>query len=384
MRIFLLILSFFIYSPLFAKWYEGKLELGSRFDSNPYYMNEEAEADFFYYAQPTLNFESGKNFFYIRSNNNMEYVKYSSSETADRADYASENFISLFANRSHNIHLLLDYELRNDPPVYKTAELTEITKLNYALEFNHKWNAKHSSKEYAGIQAEVFKDDVYEYLNSQKMKAGLEYSYAFLPQTMLDINLETTQNIYEKGLENLEEDSLASAYKYDSVLYLAKAAIRGQITEYSTINASFGYAVLNYEAGSSFAEPVFHVGFEEQISPNDVLSAGYEYMVDDSYFTNWELKQSIYLSYGNILSDQLLLLWRLNYIYKTYSNPNRREDQRFLASLRVEYSYAPSWNFILDLKSDILATDAYSLEDEIDPASSYQSFQLGLAMVKNF
>jgi len=175
--------------------------------------------------------------------------------------------------------------------------------------------------------------------------------------------------------------------QYNSYFAEAMGGVEGRLSDTTSLSAASGFLIRIYDDDADdgdFAEPIFRLKFEEQLSPRDILLASFDYVVTDSYYTNFMVDQTISLGYGRILGDQVLALAKAAYSSLSFSKPNRREDQRVFGEVELEYSYDPQTKFGGLFRLDILNSDARenftstgSTDDVPDPGVSYEAFTLG-------
>ena len=137
----------------------------------------------------------------------------------------------------------------------------------------------------------------------------------------------------------------------------------------------------------TFFAPVFYVHFAEQVTRRDQFTLGYDYKVEDSYYTNYYLDQEIYAGLVKVVGDQILALARLGYDYRSYSLPFRRDDIRITASFSARYSITKTVKATADLKLDLLSSDAYDNSPNAvspDRPMSYNAGSFTLGLMANY
>ncbi len=240
------------------------------------------------------------------------------------------------------------------------------------------------------------------YLSNSTLEGRAQYNIAFLPETSLFTRGSTGQTSYSSTGVSLSNNTLVSR-KLSSQYYFGEAGFFGRLTEKSTIDFASGYLLRSYQLdkreirpSESFGGPVFYLRFTEQVTKRDQLLAGYNYLVKDSYVTNYVLDQEIYLGLARIIGDQVLALIRVGYGYLSYSLPNRRDDERIAGALVIKYSLSRSIKLIAETKLDLLSSDGYINTSSSDPSnpdgtvpypdrpSSYKAGSFGIGMVADF
>jgi len=201
--------------------------------------------------------------------------------------------------------------------------------------------------------------------NNNNIDGVVEYSSQFLPETSWFLRASGGQRVFPNKPDfSLNPDFVV---KNDSVYALGESGFVGRLSERSTVDFAIGWLYRNYAVqipppsniSANFLAPVFYARFAEQVTRRDQLTLGYDYKVDDSYFTNYYLDQEIYAGLVRVLGDQVLVLGRIGYDYRSYSLPFRRDDIRLTGSFSVRYSFTKVIKFTADLKVDLLSSDAY-------------------------
>lgn len=217
---------------------------------------------------------------------------------------------------------------------------------------------------------------------NQDMSVDFKHIYSFLPETSLVSRFLVGQKVYPNGLIN--ENSIANRVKYSSQYFELGSGVIGRLTRSMKVNSYAGFLYRAYQKSVSFSEPVFRIEFEEERSPRDMILLGYDYRVEDSYtYSNYVLKQKMYIGFGRIFGDQLLALAQLSYNYFSYSNPTRREDQRLDGEFKLDYSFSSNFKAEGILRFRILTSDTMAITDlstgvlPADPSVDYSFLRFG-------
>ena len=230
-------------------------------------------------------------------------------------------------------------------------------------------------------EMQVHDVELYQHLDGYDTSGSARYSYYFLPETAIYFEASGGVRVYPNGSNPIDEVEFDE--QSDSIFAEFMSGVEGRLSDTTSIHASAGFLYREYVVDADFAEPIFRLKFEEQLSPRDILVAGFDYRVTDSYYTNFMVDQTISLGYGRILGDQILVLGRAAYSALSFSLPNRREDQRILGEVDFEYSYTSELKFGAQFTLDLLNSDARenftttgSLDDVPDPGVSYEALTL--------
>jgi hypothetical protein len=354
------------------------LEGGLRAETNAFYRDREKVEDFALYLKPLITLEKLTKSTASSVNFTSDYSKYASNSSLDYFDYNVLAKSELNRSGRWILKPKVMYNLVSEPPDDQGIERLEKTELEGGLELTFKESnvKQHSLRGY--VKQTTFNLDALDYGNNQKLGGSYEYQYYFLPETAFIAGFDVESSVYPDGLDNLNADPGVTTYLYDNMLMQARAGIRGRLTEFTNVDLMFGYANRSYKKGTSFDEPVFEVKLSEQITPQDILLAGYIYKIIDSFYTNYELNQHMYIGYSRVFGDRFIVFLRSDYIYSSYSRPNRREDQRLSGTIRVDLSYQPNWIIQAGINADFLISDTLNQTSAtvIDPATSYQALQI--------
>jgi hypothetical protein len=209
------------------------------------------------------------------------------------------------------------------------------------------------------------------YLSNNTIEGSVQYNNNFLPETAWILRASGGQTLYPNPQISMPNNTGAHP-KEDSLYVSAETGFVGRLTEKSTVDFVAGYLVRMYTSkydiisivgndikGESFSGPVFHLHFTEQITRRDQLIAGYNYLVKDSYFTNYLIDQEIYIGLARVMGDQVLILTRIGYNYRSYFKPYRRDDERIAGGLVIKYSLSAQIKLTAEIKVDLLSSDGY-------------------------
>ncbi len=384
MKYILLIL--FSYSLLAdVKTLQGDFETGIKGETNVFYFDDTDIFDSAYFLKPDISLHSPSESVPMKIFLNGEYNKYFINPNVDFFNFTSGVDISSNPKSDFSMGATAFYTSISDPPVSKTGERVFRNLVGGEARIDWILDEKRKLHLNGGGDQEIFQRDDLQYLNSQRVRGSMRYAYLFLPETAMFIEGQAGLHSYPTGTENIDIDPGSTRVKYSNFFTEGYFGFKGRLTEFSNVNAKFGFAIRSYQRESNFAEPVFSIEFDEQLSPQDLIKTGYIYRVEDSYFTNWVLDQNLYLVYARVFGDSFVANIRMEYIYRSYSNPFRREDQRAHGTLRMEYSYLPSWTFVAQGSLDVTSSDARNTQnDAVDPAASYEQVQAQISLVKSF
>lgn len=372
-----------------ASYIRGGLELGYKYDTNLYYSTDTPEAGSVGRLHPEVDMEysTEKVFTYFDAEAEMLQTKSSNSETKSLHNETDANVGFGLGSRDQSwMSFNFNSFSRENPLFSATAADSPVfsgTHGHFQTGFGF-WK-KHHIKLSGDAFTENVNQENYRYLNSKTSRAALSYSYYFLPETLMFIELASGDKKFENGTEFYDLDNNDKRLKYDADITEVNFGIKGRLTKYTSIDFGFGYKDMKYKGGKSFAEPVFHVLFTDQISPKDSIMAGYMYASKDSTYTNWVLEQDMHIGYSRIMRDTFLFMMKLSYIYYSYSEPFRREDQRLVAKFRLDWVFRPKWTVITSLNADKLVSDAYDTNtSSSDRPASYDAAGLGIAIKRSF
>ncbi|MAF92057.1 MAG: hypothetical protein VX583_13080 [Bdellovibrionota bacterium] len=368
--------------------FHGDVEAGVSSFNNPLYLDDPDTSSTAYQINPRLKYDLSSDIVYADIELDAEYTNFSGVTGGDilNSDLQLETglgngqtkYLGLFAKTSREKNLI-DNELGVAPPVFNDTSTGIVSDFSISKKSSIYLHYEQST-------TDVDLDD-FAYLNSKKSLAYLGYRFRFLPETFFFLQAESFDGKFKDGLinENSSDDNVARRLKYDYTGTGIIAGVKGKLTKYTSIDASFGLKQIDYDDDNQFSEPVFSFVFTDQITPKDSLIAGYIYSVEDSSFTNWVLKQDMNIGYAKIINDTFLFLLKMSYIYYSYSEPQRREDQRLLAKMQFDYVFSPGFAVVTKLNMDILVSDAYDLDSSADDKpASYQAGDFGIYLKSSF
>jgi hypothetical protein len=357
---------------------QTQLEGGLRGESNAFFRDREKVADFALYLKPEIALSRETKNTSAAFSLATDFSKYASNDSLDYFDYGMQGDLVLNKNGKWIWNGGVNYFFETEPPDDQGMKRLEKVEAEPYLEITYKKSEVKQHKLRGYAKQTTFNFDTLEYANNMKMGGTYTYQYYFLPETAFIFTMDGEYSVYPDGLINQKVDPGSTRYLYDNMLMQARAGINGRLTEHTTVNLLFGYASRSYKKGSNYNEPVFEVSFHEQITPQDILMAGYLYRVYDSFYTNYEINQHMYLGYSRVFGDRFIVYFRADYIYRSYSLPNRREDQRLNGTIRVDISYKPNWIIQAGVNGDFLVSDVINQTSAlvVDPATSYQALQV--------
>ncbi|MCB0347475.1 MAG: hypothetical protein KDD37_01500 [Bdellovibrionales bacterium] len=357
---------------------EVQLEGGLRAESNAFYRDRDLVTDFALYVKPSISLSKETKSTASNLHVHSDYSKYTGNSSLDYFDYDVSANTTLNTRGKWVWSGAVSYALNSEPPDDQGIERLDKTETTESLKLTYK-KSKIRQHSVTGYSRQTnFSLDTLEYGNNVTVGGSYEYQYYFLPETAFLFIVDAESSTYANGLKFLNQDPGTTRYLYDNTLYRSKFGIKGRLTEFTELYLFFGYAMRTYEKDTSFNEPVFEVRFQEQITPQDILIAGYIYKTLDSFYTNYEINQHMFIGYSRVFGDRFIVSFRSDYIYTSFSLPNRREDQRLTGTLRADISYKPNWIIQAGIVGDFLASDTLNQtsSDVLDPATSYQALQV--------
>jgi len=350
------------------------VRFGSFYETNTFYASDEKESDIGFLVEPHVFYNSGGRYS-IQTDSTVSYTKYLSNTNQDNLTYDLNLKNNLKISDRLQVYATPKIKLLSEPALGKDADRLE--RQTMGGNFGFVWS-RDSRRQWifdSSYEIETMSQSEYYHLDNQTMSAKLYYKKYFLPETFVYFGASGGARIFPDGTKYILE-------KYDSQRIEPGFGLEGRLTRYFKIRSYLGYALLQYKEDVNYQDPVYLIELEEEMSPKDFLLMGLESSVDDSYFTNYQLNQKVYVGYGRFIGDQILWVTKAEYLYKTFSRPNRRDDQRFVADTRLEYSFSEKLKLEASLMFDILSSDAVKQgdgvsPDPIDPSSSYQNIRAG-------
>jgi hypothetical protein len=361
------------------------------YQNNAFYEDENINGDFVMSIEPHLkwgdgSYKYGGNYFRFDGSYN-KFVKFAN---LDYYDFDMEGQWAPLNNpKSVQWQFFADSALESDTAIDDESE--RRTRINYGggtkLRFALSDTSSVTLWGHYKMQDQI--STLFNHFDNTELNSGLFYNYWFLPETAINFGIEGGMKTYPNG--KTPPADLDYSTKQSSVYAFPYVSVDGRLGPTTSAFAKAGYLYLDYEeapfgqSNADFVEPKFEIKFEEQISARDVLSAGFDYLVYDTYFSNFILEQTIFLAYGRIIGDRILFLTRMGYSSLSYSLPTRREDQRIFGNFAVEYSVSRKLKLLGNFKVDILNSDSrdnFSTNGGNDPGEdppmSYQSTHLGV------
>lgn len=410
---FILIFSQFLASEVFAL-VDSYVEMGMLQTNNALYLKDKT-SDSISYLEGNLYYEKDGSLVDFESLLKVGYSKYASFTVNDGVDYNLKMDMPINKNGSYqfdiglgaknNRNAIVDEINDSSQIIELTEEVTSGLQINFNdkqylrfdLEFyNHHFNDEGEDTTGCPGSSSLTNDDPLECTNfnyllaNTKVYAAMSYHYWFLPQTRFYIGGKIGQVQYTNPLTtlgDLEADERATG-SVNSTYLKGYLGISGKLTPYIKITAEFGGLINTYELSQSYQnEPEFTIKFEDQLSVKDIIVAGYNYTFKDSYFTNWQLSQEIHIGYSRIISDRMVFLMRLAYDYRSFSLPNRREDQRITTHLKLDFALASKWSLSTYFDGDLLVSDVFigsGATNISNKDASYEKLGLGLSLKRSF
>lgn len=363
--------------PIFAgaQNYEASLRFGTFYETNTFYESENQNADEAFLLEPHISYESTGRYS-IRTDSNVSYTKYFSNTNQDFFTYDLNLKNNLKLGNSFQVYVTPKAKLLSEPALAESEDRLERQFLGGALGFLISKDPRRQYIFELEYQQENLSQLEYNYLNNQSITGHFFYKRYFLPETFVYFGIAGGIRTYPDGKKasNLR-------YKYDSQHIEPGFGLEGRLTRYFKIRSYFGYSLIQYTKDVNYQDPVFLLELEEEMSPKVFLLLGLQNDVEDSYFTNFQINQKVYAGYGRFLGDQFLWVSKIEYLYRTYSRPQRRDDQRLVANTSVEYSYSQKLKIEASLLFDVLSSDAVDPDGPptpIDPSASYQNIRFGI------
>lgn len=378
------ILIFFVALPSVATpSFYSEIGLNTFYESNVFYREADPKGDLLIKISPNVDWATGTKKTEFRAEADLSYTKFLKYGIQDYFDANGRFELDLNRYGSNEWQIFALTNRISEPANQELGSRLDYLELGGGAKTKIDIS-KLSRLEFEGSYIlQTGFDNTHLYLGNAQIMGGGIYRYQFLPETSVFAGIEGGVIQYPNGLVNANDPTIDERIKYGSTRAYLKFGMQGRLAENTRIDGEFGFLIHTFQASSGFSEPIFNVEIEEQFGPRDILTAGYDYEVKDSKFTNYVLNQRTHLGYGRILGDQILFLTRLSYTYSTYSKPFRREDQRLAARFQVEYSLENNWRLRSELEIDILNSDAYNINNlatDLDPVVSYDQFRFGVTL----
>lgn len=355
--------------------YEASLRFGTFYETNTYYASENQNQDVAFLLEPHLTYASqGK--YSIQTDSTASYTKFLSNTNQDFFTYDLNLKNNLKLGRSFQIYVTPKAKLMSEPALAKTEDRLERQFLGGALGFLYANDPRRQYIFELEYEQEQLSQSEYDYLNNQDITGQFFYKKYFLPETFVYFGISGGTRTYPDG-----KKSSVVRKKYSSQRIEPGFGLEGRLTRYFKIRSYFAYSLIQYAVDVNYQDPVYLLELEEEMSPKDFLLLGLENSAEDSYFTNFQINQKVYVGYGKFFGDQILWVTKVEYLYRTYSRPQRRDDQRFVADSSLEYSYSEKLKIEASLMLDVLSSDAVDPDGPptpIDPSASYQNIRFGV------
>jgi hypothetical protein len=386
-----------------------QLEVQSRFVDNVYYDYSRNITDATLRAHPHIYARGKPSHFFLDGDLNGIYEKYVSEKIQDHFDYSGKTKLYINAPTDQAFIFGASYNSFSDPSPNETygrllhnqilAYLDSITKTQGGGKYlaNIKYYSETFTNSILTSQGSTLSSN---YLSSNEVDGSLEFNKPFLPETNWLIRLTGGNKQFpNSAIAGTVLGSLLSPIytKQNSNFGLLEGGVNGRLSEKSLLDASLGYLYRGYADSNTYNGPVLHVDFTEEITRNDQLITGYKYFISDSYWTDFFTDQEIFIGAARIIGDKLVFQSRLAFDYKSFSLPNKRDDQRVTGFLGARYSLNKTVKLTADLKVDILNSDAFnqlassnSVNPDgtsvkfLDAPASYKAGSIGVGAIAQF
>jgi hypothetical protein len=338
----------------------------SKYVYNVFYDHTRVITDMATTVTPEVSGQTQPKTVYFKGAAGGFYEKYLNYTIQDHFDYQAAG--SMLVNEDGGISCKLDgaYKSFSDPAANETYK--RIARQNYesALTTTIKGESKNSLILRGRYSSEQFSNPnvtgpLSTYLSNNTIDGLAQYNNAFLPETLWFLRTTGGMTQYTTGAFEPNINNVSAEQKNNNFFGMAETGFLGRLTEKSSIDCAVGFHFRSYEnSGSGFAQPVFYLRFTEQVTRRDQLIAGYNYIVQNAYWSDYLLDQEIYIGLARVMGDQVLFLSRLGYNYRSYSLPTRRDDERIATAFSLRYSLNSQIKLTADLKVDLLSSDAYN------------------------
>jgi hypothetical protein len=376
MKLYLFGLSLLITSQALA-YHEGEVRFGSFYETNTFYSSAAQKSDIGFLVEPHLSYNNaGDSVYSVQTDSIASFTKFLSNTNQDNFAYDLNLKNNFRFSEGFQVYVTPKAKLLSEPALGPTEKRLERQVMGASFGVNYFNDPRKQYILDVSYEQETLNQTAYELLNNQYINGRLYYKKYFLPETFVYFGLSGGMRTFPNGTKNFP-----SRPKYDSQRIEPGLGLEGRLTKYFKIRSYLAYSMITYKTDSGYQDPVYLVELEEEVSPRDFLLMGLEDLAEDSYFTNYQLNQKIYVGYGKFLGDQILWVSKVEYLYRTYSRPNRRDDQRFIADSRLEYSYSQALKLEAAFTFDLLSSDAVNPDGPptpIDPSASYRNIRFGL------
>ncbi|MCC6278088.1 MAG: outer membrane beta-barrel protein [Oligoflexia bacterium] len=391
---------------LIGPYLKTDIGVNTKYQYNVYHDFYRAIGDATVSVNPEFTGQTRPSAFYVKGRLKGIYEKFASQTIQDHFDIDGDLKLLINENEEWSGALFGSGKLFSDPSPNERYGRIARMNANGGLRLS-KVTGKGRSLDFEGSYAlESFNDPnqtgVYSnMLNNQNLEALAQYNNAFLPETNWFLRAKGGMKNYATTTFNNPSYSESLTAKRNSYYGLIESGFVGRLTERSTVDCAVGwlyrqYAASTLDQGTLFAEPVFYMRFVEQVTRRDQLLAGYNYIVSDSYWSDYVLDQEIYLGLGRVMGDQVLVMGRFSYVYKSFSKPIRRDDERITSSIGIRYSINPQLKVTGDFKIDLYSSDAYNTDPSAltnpngtivtapDRPVSYKAGSIGIGIVATY
>lgn len=394
-------------APSYKKW-DADVAMTSRYIYNVFYDFDGAVSDEAVTITPHLAGNSYSGLFTVKGDADGFIENYISKTVQSHIDYSGKFNAAYNETGKLAFRMTGKYRSFSDPSPSESYGRIGRATTEGTLESKIKGDKNDSLEIKFLYKTEAFKNPLNnnnkkvlaDYLNNDNYELNIQYNTAFLPETYWFVAASAGMIHYPRGDQGVDPTAFGTGSppyipKVNSNYYSADIGLDGRLTDKSTINCTAGflsrqYNPSDYQRGlkdssdDSYNLPVFKFKFTEQISRHDQLLAGYEKSARDSYFTNYVTEDQIYIGLARVLGDQVLFLGHINYYYRTFSLPARRDDERIAAALTLKYSLTAKVKLTADLVIDLLSSDAYDgsqAPSNPDRPASYKAGSFGLGLV---
>ncbi|MBK9294560.1 MAG: outer membrane beta-barrel protein [Oligoflexia bacterium] len=377
---------------------KADIEASTRYNYNIFYSYDNLISDFSLYLTPKLRAQTKPKALQLSAMLDLEYEKFLSYSSQDYFNYSLKTLTTLNEGSANSFTLGLDYAGFSDPAMNSSVARVQHQRADANLSYAYikdngdRLKLKLNYK-YEDILAPSYTFNP-NYLRHYNAELVGQYDFRFLPETYWFLRLTGGMREYTNptlGTQEISNFVTATGFqsiKTSNMYGLGEVGISGRLTDKTIIDAATGFLVRMYPTDDSFVAPVFYIHFIEQVTRRDQLIAGYNYVVEDAYSTNWFLNQEIYIGLARVMGDQVLLLVKMSYEYKNYSTPLPRNDQRVTGGGIIKYSFKPHLKFFGEMKVDLMATDYFfnhtSALNAADRPGSYRAGYIGAGVMANF
>ncbi|MDZ4678047.1 MAG: hypothetical protein SGI74_11140 [Oligoflexia bacterium] len=381
---------------------KASVNAATKYMYNIFYDHNRAITDLASHISPEIHGTTKPKTIYFKGSAGGFYEKYLAYSIQDHFDYNGAG--SMVINEDGGVSCRVDgnYKSHSDPAA--NEDYKRINRTNYGASFNMliKSESKKSVEIKTRYSAENFNNPnltgpLSSYLSNNTIDGVVQYNNAFLPETIWFMRASGGMTQYTTGAFELDPNNISAEPKNNNFFGTTETGFLGRLTERSSVDCAVGFHFRSYQtSGSGFASPLFYLRFTEQVTRRDQMIAGYNYIVNNAYWSDYVLDQEIYIGLARVMGDQVLLLSRLSYLYKSYSLPVRRDDERIATAFSLRYSINSQIKLTADVKVDLLSSDVYNNQNSgrtnlngvrvyaPDRPASYKNGTLGLGIIANY